>query len=295
MTREEFDKLTAKGSVLLDGATGSVLRTRGLPVGVSTELWILEHPEVLQGLQREYAGAGSQIIYAPTFAANRISLRNFNLQERVGELNPRLVKLTKDAVGEKALVAGDITTTGQLMEPNGDMTYSELYDTYKEQIRYLADAGVDLLVAETMLGVDETVVVLDAAQAVCDLPVMCSLTVESDGTAMYGGNAVEAVMTLQEMGAAAVGLNCSVGPDQLESVVANMKQVANVPIMAKPNAGLPVMNDKGEAIYSMDSDTFVVHMKKLVELGAGIIGGCCGTTPEYIRKLSAMLHATKRN
>lgn len=290
MTREQFEKLTAAGPVLLDGATGSVLRTRGLPVGVSTELWILEHPEVLQGLQREYAEAGSQIIYAPTFAANRISLRNFNLQERVGELNPRLVKLTKDAVGDKVLVAGDITTTGQLMEPNGDMTYSELYDTYKEQIRYLADAGVDLLVAETMLGVDETVVVLDAAQAVCDLPVMCSLTVESDGTAMYGGNAVEAVLTLQEMGAAAVGLNCSVGPDQLESVVANMKNVANVPIMAKPNAGLPVMNDKGEAIYSMDSDTFTLHMKKLVDLGAGIIGGCCGTTPEYIRKLAAAFH-----
>lgn len=293
MTREEFDRLTAAGPVLLDGATGSVLRTRGLPVGISTELWILEHPEVLQGLQREYAEAGSQIIYAPTFAANRISLRNFNLQERVGELNPRLVKLTKDAVGDKVLVAGDVTTTGQLMEPNGDMTYTELYDTYKEQIRYLVDAGVDLLVAETMLGVDETVVVLDAAQAVCDLPVMCSLTVESDGTAMYGGNALEAVLTLQEMGASAVGLNCSVGPDQLESVVANMKAVAKVPIIAKPNAGLPVMNDKGEAIYSMDSDTFASYMKKLVDLGAGIVGGCCGTTPEYIRKLSDMFHSEK--
>ena len=141
------------------------------------------------------------------------------------ELNARLVKISREAVEGRAYVAGDLTTTGQLMEPKGDLTYGDLYEAYKEQIRALADAGADLLVAETMLSVDETVVALDAAQAVCDLPMMCSLSLEADGTAMYGGNAVEAVQTLQEMGAAAVGLNCSVGPDQLESVVRNMKKL----------------------------------------------------------------------
>ena len=289
MTRQEFDELTKKGVVLLDGATGSNLRKAGMPVGISSEQWVLENPRVLQELQSAYVEAGSQIVYAPTFAANRISLRNFDLQDRVVELNTKLVKISRDGVGSRALVAGDLTTTGQLLEPQGNLTYDALYQAYREQIKALVDAGVDLIVAETMLGVDETVVALDAAQSVCDIPVMCSPTLEVDGTAMYGGNAVEAVITLQEMGAAAVGLNCSVGPDQLESVVANMKAVAKVPIIAKPNAGMPVINDKGEALYDMNADDFARSAKRLVEVGAGIVGGCCGTTPEYIRKLAEVL------
>lgn len=289
MTRQEFDELTKKGVVLLDGATGSNLRKAGMPVGISSEQWVLENPKVLQELQSAYVEAGSQIVYAPTFAANRISLRNFDLQDRVVELNTKLVKISRDGVGSRALVAGDLTTTGQLLEPQGNLTYDALYQAYREQIKALVDAGVDLIGAETMLGVDETVVALDAAQSVCDIPMMCSLTLEADGTAMYGGNAVEAVITLQEMGAAAVGLNCSVGPDQLESVVANMKAVAKVPIIAKPNAGMPVINDKGEALYDMNADDFARYTKRLVEAGAGIVGGCCGTTPEYIRKLAEVL------
>lgn len=289
MTRQEFDELTKKGVVLLDGATGSNLRKAGMPVGISSEQWVLENPKVLQELQSAYVEAGSQIVYAPTFAANRISLRNFDLQDRVVELNTKLVKISRDGVGSRALVAGDLTTTGQLLEPQGNLTYDALYQAYREQIKALVDAGVDLIVAETMLGVDETVVALDVAQSVCDIPVMCSLTLEADGTAMYGGNAVEAVITLQEMGAAAVGLNCSVGPDQLESVVANMKAVAKVPIIAKPNAGMPVINDKGEALYDMNADDFARYTKRLIEAGAGIVGGCCGTTPEYIRKLAEVL------
>ncbi len=289
MKRQDFERLTQSGVVILDGATGSNLRKAGMPIGISSEQWVLEHPQVLQDLQRAYVEAGSQIVYAPTFAANHISLRNFGLQERVQELNTKLVRISRDGVGNRALVAGDLTTTGLLMEPNGDLSYETLYQAYREQIKALVDAGVDLLVAETMLGVDETVVALDAAQSVCDLPMMCTLTLASDGTAMYGGNAVEAVISLQEMGAVAVGLNCSVGPDQLESVIANMKEVANVPIIAKPNAGMPIINDKGEAIYNMDAKTFALHTKRLVEVGAGIVGGCCGTTPEYIKELYKVL------
>lgn len=268
MTKNEFEKLTKKGVVLLDGATGSNLRKAGLPVGVSSEQWVLEHPQVLRELQKAYVEAGSQIVYAPTFAANSISLRNFGLQDQVIDLNTRLARISKDAVGNTALVAGDITTTGQLLEPRGDLSYEALYRAYREQIKALAEAGVDLLVAETMLSVDETVVALDAAQSVCDLPMMCTLTLEADGTAMYGGNAVEAVLTLQEMGAAAVGLNCSVGPDQLESVVANMKEVAVVPIIAKPNAGMPVITDTGEAVYDMNEEDFAGYTRKLVDAGA---------------------------
>lgn len=291
MTRQEFLEKAKDHVILLDGATGSNLRKAGMPVGISSEEWVLKNPGVLQELQRAYVEAGSEIVYAPTFAANRISLKNFGLEKKVTEINSRLVKISKDAVGNHALVAGDLTTTGQLLEPRGDLSYEMLYQAYQEQIKALADAGADLLVAETMLSVDETVVALDAAQSVCDLPVMCTLSLEADGTAMYGGNAVEAVVTLQEMGAAAVGLNCSVGPDQLEAVVANMKTVAQVPIVAKPNAGMPVINELGEALYDMNARDFALHTKKLVELGAGIVGGCCGTTPEYIRCLAKLLRS----
>lgn len=289
MTRQEFLARAADHVLLLDGATGSNLRKAGMPVGISSEEWVLKNPEVLKELQRAYVEAGSEIVYAPTFGANRISLMNFGLEKQVTEMNRRLLAISKEAVGACALVAGDLTTTGKLLEPRGDLSYETLYQIYQEQIKALADAGADLLVAETMLSVDETVAALDAAQSVCDLPVMCTLSLEADGTALYGGNAVEAVMTLQEMGAAAVGLNCSVGPDQLEAVVVNMKKVAQVPIIAKPNAGMPVINEKGEASYSMNAQDFARYTRKLVEAGAGIVGGCCGTTPEYIRELARVL------
>lgn len=289
MTKQEFQELTEKGVVLLDGATGSNLRKAGMPVGICTELWALEHPEVIKKLQNAYVEAGSQIIYAPTFSANRLSLSMHGLEERLEELNTKLIALSKEAAGGRAYVAGDMTTTGKMLEPRGEISYQELYEVYKEQAKVLADAGADLIVAETMLAVDETIVLLDAVQAVCDLPVMCSLTLEADGSAIYGGNAVEMVETLQEFGASAVGLNCSVGPDQLEAVVGSMKAAANVPIIAKPNAGMPVIDEKGNAHYNMDAAHFADSMKKLVERGAGIIGGCCGTDPEYIRAVARML------
>ena len=288
MTREEFQKLAESGVILLDGATGSNLRKAGMPVGVSTELWVLEHPQAIQKLQMEYAEAGSQIIYAPTFSANRMSLAMHDFQGDIQKLNADLVSITKEAVGGRAYVAGDMTTTGKMLEPAGDTSYQELMQVYQEQAKALYNAGVDLIIAETMLSVDETVVLLDAVQSVCDLPVMCTLTVEADGTALFGGNAVEAVETLQEMGAVAVGLNCSLGPDQLESVVASMKKVAQVPVIAKPNAGMPVMDEFGMAHYNMAPEQFAASMKKLIAAGAGIIGGCCGTDPSYIRLLNEM-------
>lgn len=210
------------------------------------------------------------------------------MEEQVERLNKELVQICREGVGDSAYIAGDLTTTGR-MEPQGDLTYDQLLDIYREQAESLARAGVDLLVAETMLNVDETMAVLDAAASVCDLPVMCSLTLEADGSALYGGNAVEAVTTLQEMGACAVGLNCSVGPDQLEAVVASMKRVAKVPVIAKPNAGMPVINDKGEAVYDMDAARFAASMRRLIDAGAGVVGGCCGTTPEHIRELRRVI------
>ena len=289
MNREEFAALCSTRPLLLDGATGSNLMKRGMPRGVCTELWIDAHPEILLDLQREYVAAGSDIIYAPTFSANRHTLQREGLGDQVSDLNRRLVALSRQAAGGKALVAGDMTTTGVPLEPNGPMEYNRLHDIYREQTAALAEGGADLIVIETMLGIDETAVALEAAREVCDLPVLCSLTVQSDGSAYFGGNCVDALEELQELGASAAGVNCSCGPEQLVSLVRNMKAVARIPLLVKPNAGMPAISDDGEAVYPMTAAEFAAHMRVLQEAGANLIGGCCGTTPEFIAEMKREL------
>lgn len=288
MTKQEFATLTSS-LTLLDGATGSNLMAAGMPKGVCTEKWILDNKEIILRLQKAYAAAGSQIIYAPTFGGNRINLKKHGLEDRLIELNRELVALAREAAGNTAYVAGDVTTTGEMLEPFGDLTYEDALETYKEQISCLAEAGVDLLVAETMFNVQEACAAIDAAQSVCDLPIMCSMTVEADGSIFTGGNIIEAAAVLEGAGAAAVGINCSVGPDQLVSVVKNIRQTVNVPVIVKPNAGMPVINDDGLAEYHMTPEDFAKHMAVLIENGATIIGGCCGTTPAFITELAKLL------
>ena len=290
MTKEELTKRLGNETLILDGATGSNLMKAGMPKGICTEQWVAEHPNTIIELQKAYAEAGSDIVYAPTFMANPISLATHGLEAETERLNHTLVGLSRKAVGNQVLVAGDLTTTGKLMEPLGPMKYEDLFESYKEQISYLADAGVDLLVAETMLASNETLVILDAAQAVCDLPVLCSLTMEADGSLFFGGNVFDAVEELEAMGAFAVGCNCSTGPDQLESVIAGIRQRVSIPVIAKPNAGMPSISpETGEAVYNMAPDEFARSMLRLRDAGASFLGGCCGTTPEFIQELKKAL------
>ena len=289
MTRQAFAAMAAGGPVLLDGATGSNLRAAGMPVGVPPERWALDHPAALLELQRAYVDAGSRILMAPTFSANRLALDRFGLAGELGPLNAALVRLTREAAGGRALVAGDLSTLGQPMEPLGPISYGEAYDVYREQMEALAEAGADLLAVETLMGIDEAAAALDAAGAAGGLPVLCTFSVEADGTIPFGGTALEALLTAQELGAAAVGVNCSVGPDQLEAVIRTLAEAASVPVVAKPNAGLPVMDAQGQAIYSMGPREFARHMAVLARAGASLLGGCCGSTPEYIRALAEVL------
>lgn len=285
MTKHEFQKRIEQGLLILDGATGSNLMKAGMPRGVCTEQWIADHPEPLMKLQKAYVDAGSDVIYAPTFLANPISLKSHGLEAETGRLNETLVHISRKAAGGRALVAGDLSTTGKLMEPLGEMSYDTLYDAYREQISCLVRSGVDLLVAETMMAADETMVILDAAASVCDLPVLCSLTMESDGSLFFGGNIFETAEILEAAGADAVGCNCSVGPDQLEAVIAGIKDRVSVPVIAKPNAGMPHITETGEAVYGMSASDFGLHMSALARAGARILGGCCGTNPDHIRAL----------
>lgn len=288
MTKQEFQKLT-ENLLFLDGATGSNLMAQGMPRGICTERWVIEHRDVIQKLQKSYIEAGSRIIYAPTFGGNRLSLKQHGLENKIQEINSTLVSYSREIAGNKAFVAGDITTSGQFVTADGEYTYEDAFEMYKEQISILKNAGVDLIAAETMINIEETLAAVDAANSVCDLPVMCTVTVEADGSIFSGGNAVEAAVAFESAGAAAVGINCSVGPDQLVSVIRNIREAVSIPVIAKPNAGMPVIDDQGNAVYSMNPADFAKHMQVLVENGAGIIGGCCGTTPDFIREMKKLL------
>ena len=285
MTKEEFRTLCRKKIVCLDGATGSNLIRRGMSAGVCPESWILEHPEIMTALQREYIQAGSDIVYAPTFTSNRIKLKEYGLDNRIAEINHRLVSLSREAAAGTAWVAGDLTMTGQQLAPVGTLDFEELIAIYKEQIGYCVQAGADLLVVETMMSLQESRAALIAARETCDLPVMVTMTFEADGRSLFGTDAATAAVVLEHLGADAIGANCSTGPDKMAEIIKAMAAVTSIPLIAKPNAGLPALAADGSTVYDMDAETFGREMVRLVEAGASILGGCCGTDPSYIREL----------
>ena len=285
MTREAFRELVKKGPVLLDGATGTNLQKAGMPVGVCPDQWILENSEVLIDLQKRYVEAGTDILFAPTFTASRIKLKEYGLEDHLEEMNRKLVALSKEAAkGTNALVAGDLTMTGEQLYPLGDLMFEDLVDVYKEQAKIIAEAGADLFVVETMMSLQECRAAVLAIREVCDLPVMVSLTYNEDGRTLYGTDPVTAVVVMQSLGADAVGMNCSTGPEAMLEPIAKMAEYATIPLLAKPNAGMPELID-GQTVFNVEPEEFAEVGKKLVEEGAAIIGGCCGTTPEHIRAL----------
>lgn len=285
MNKQEFFDLCDDKFIYLDGATGSNLIKAGMKAGDCPEKWILDHPDALINLQKEYVQAGTNIVYAPTFTANRIKLKEYGLEADIERINTELIKLSKIATEGKAYVAGDITMTGISLKPVGTMDFETLLDIYKEQISIIEKAGADLLVVETMMSLQETRCALIAAKEVSNLPVMCTLTFEKDGRTLFGTDAKTAAITLESLGACAVGANCSTGPEEMSKIIKDMASVCNVPIIAKPNAGMPSLDKDGKTVYDMDEKTFGELSLKLVEAGASILGGCCGTAPSYIEEL----------
>ena len=283
MTKQQFQLRVRQTPLILDGATGSNLMKAGLPRGVCTEQWLLEHPQVIVDLQRRYAAAGSQVVYAPTFTANRFYLSQHGLGDQVNRINRELVELSRQAAPE-ALVAGDMTTLGR-----ADQSYETLLEIYTEQAKALTEAGVDLFIVETMMGLEETMAALEACTMVSDAPVMCSFSVMGDGMLYYGGTVYDAAQQLEGFGASAVGVNCSAGPSQMETVVRQLVRLLEIPVIAKPNAGMPVIDDAGVAHYDLPAEEFGAQMRRLYDAGASVLGGCCGTDPDYILALCRAL------
>ncbi|WP_105618269.1 homocysteine S-methyltransferase family protein [Vallitalea okinawensis] len=279
--------------VLLDGASGTQMQMRGLPKGVCPEKWAVENPEVLIDMQRAYINAGSQIIYTFTFGGNSIKLADYNLESEVYEINKELAILAKKAAGSEALVAGDLAPTGQYIRPVGKLSFEEVVDAYKAQVRGLLDGGVDLFVIETMMDLQEARAAVLAVKESCDLPIMVSMTFEENGRTLTGTDPVSAVITLQSMGVDVVGCNCSTGPDAMLAIINEMKPYAKVPLLVKPNAGLPQLID-GNTVFSMKEEEFADYTRGLVEAGATYVGGCCGTNPSYIKMLKRKLEQVEQ-
>lgn len=271
--------------VILDGATGTELQKKGLPAGVCPELWCLENPETIKEIHASYQLAGAQIVYTCTFGANRFKLAQYGAGENVYQINRDLVQLAKKAAGKKILVAGDIGPTGLFVEPFGPLGFEEAVAAYKEQVHGLIDGGCDLIVIETMIDIQETRAALLAVKEIKDIFTIVSMTYEEDGHTLGGTDPLSALITLQSLGADAVGCNCSTGPGKMLEFITLMKPYATVPLIAKPNAGVPRL-ENGKTVFAMDAQAFGSWGRELAKAGANMIGGCCGTTPLHIRELT---------
>lgn len=292
MTKQELQDLFQKGPIILDGATGSNLMAKGMPMGVCPEDWIYHHKDSIVSLQKAYVEAGTQILYAPTFTANRIKLAEYGMEDRLEELNRAMVRYSREAAGDRAFVAGDLTMTGRQLYPVGDLMFEDLVDVYKEQVRAILKEGVDLFVIETMMSLQECRAALLAVKETCDLPVMISLTYNEDGRTLYGTSPEIAMVVLEHMGADIVGVNCSTGPLAMIPLVKVMLPYADIPIMVKPNAGMPEL-ENGETVYKMTPEEFADACEQLVDAGASVVGGCCGTRPDHIKALADRMRGKK--
>lgn len=292
MKRQEFNDILKKRVLVLDGATGTELQKRGMPLGVCPEQWVLENPEKIIEIQKAYRDAGSDVVYTCTFGGNRVKLAEFGLADKTEEINQRLAELSRQAAGKDGLVAGDLAPTGQFIRPFGDVPFETAVDVYKEQVRGLLKGGVDLFIIETMMDIQEARAALIAVRETCDLPVCVSMTFDQSGRTLTGTNPVTALITLQALGADAVGCNCSTGPADMLKVISAMQPYAKIPLIAKPNAGLPKLVDN-KTVFDMTPEEFGTHIPAFIPAGVGLIGGCCGTSPKYIEQVRTRVKGLK--
>lgn len=288
LTKQEFQEKIAAGVRFLDGATGSNLRLAGMPKVASTEAWILEHPHILQQLQRSYAEAGSQIIFAPTFQAQPIALKTIGLDKDTEKVNAQLVALTREAA-PGCLIAGDITTLATFCHSWDSTCFDLLVENYRRQIRGLIDGGVDILGAETLLYPQEAEAILTAAELEGAGAAMYSFTMQPDGSLFSGMEAGPVLKELQRSGAAALGFNCVTADNLTAGLVAKLRRYVSIPLICKPNAGIPVIQEDGIAHYDMTPADFAAVCADCAQMGATLLGGCCGTTPAHIAALTQKL------
>lgn len=287
LTKEQLHEKIAAGLRYLDGATGSNLRKAGMPKEACTEQWVLSNPEILVQLQRDYAAAGSQILYAPTFQAQPIALEKVGYEKHTETINAQLVALSRSAA-PNALIAGDLTTLAAFCESWNPDSFDLLLENYRRQIKGLMDGGADLLVAETLMYPLEAEAILTAAELEGAGAVMYSFTMMGDGSLFSGPDAGPVLQELEKAGAAAVGFNCVAADMMTPYLISKLRRFVKGPLLCKPNAGNPVIDAQGQAQYDMTAADFAAVIRDCANNGATLLGGCCGTDPSYIAAIQNM-------
>ena len=288
LTKESFSGLLAQGPCLLDGATGSYLCAKGMPRNCATEEWVLRNPEVLVELQQSYAKAGSKIIYAPTFQAQPIALQKIGLENHTEAINAQLIALSRSAAPD-CLIAGDIATLAAFCDSWDPDNFDLLVENYRRQIRGLIDGGADLLVGETLLYPQEAEAILTAAALEGAGATMITYSMQSGGFLYSGHDSGPLMGQLEDWGAAAVGFNCVAADEMIPHLVSRLRRFTRLPLICKPNAGNPIINEKGQAEYRLEPEPFARIVKACYENGASLLGGCCGTTPAHLAALKKAL------
>lgn len=272
-----------------DGAMGTMLQSLGLEAGQCPESWNLTHPEAVQKVHRAYLEAGAHLLTTNTFGGNRLRLAGYGLEDRIADINRRGVELAREVAGADAAVMASVGPTGAMLEPYGDLTEEQAFDVFGEQILLLREGGADTVILETFMALEEIVIALRAAQSF-GMRVIASMTFGTSERTMMGVSPEQAAVTLTQEGALVVGANCSTGAKEMVPVIRRMRQAVTEPLIAQPNAGMPVLVE-GKATYVQKPEEMAEFMPQFLQAGASIFGSCCGSTPDFTRAIARALQS----
>jgi len=294
MSQSFLDRLRSGEILVSDGATGTNLQARGLMRGMASEQWVLDNPEAIVRLHRDFIEAGSNIVLTSTFGGTALRLEHNDLHVRAAEINRRAVELARQASGGRpVLVAGSMGPTGHLLEPLGPLTRGDAVKAYADQARWLAEGGADLLLIETQFDLAEAAAAVEGARLVTRLPLICSFSFDMGRHTMMGVQPAQVAREFTALDVDVIGVNCGRSLDENLEALKAMRTATDKPIWMKPNAGLPRMGDDDAAIYDVTPAMMGEAAIQWRAVGAQVIGGCCGTTPEHLRAIARTAQAAR--
>ncbi|MGQ9631357.1 MAG: homocysteine S-methyltransferase family protein [bacterium] len=288
--KKDFLERLKDGILICDGAMGTMLQSKGLPPGECGEKWGIDHPDILESIHRAYIDAGAEMIITNTFLASRFKLRRHGLDGKVREIVRRATEIAKGVAGDSAYVAGGLGPTGEIVKPYGDVAEEELREAFEEQVAGLVEGGADLIIIETLSALEEMRAAIAAAKT-SGLPVVASMAFEvgkAGVRTMMGVTPTQALHTMRSAGADVVGANCGGGIEAVVGAIEEMRRSTDGYLIAEPNAGVPELVD-GRTVFKETPEGMAKKLRRLVDLGVNVLGGCCGTTPDHIRAISDMM------
>jgi len=281
-----------KNGLIFDGAMGSMLINKGITGSEAPELWNFKHPDIIMEIHRAYYLAGADVASANTYGASAIKLKKMGVTQSVEDVNRTGVQIAREVCGKEQYIAGELGSLGDTLQPLGSVSFNQAVDCFAQQANFLEDEGVDVFLIETIFDINIALAAIKAVRSVSEKPIFCSLTfnkMPKGFFTIFGNNIKNSMKSLVDAGASAVGANCSMGSNTMIDLAEEIKKCVNVPVIIMPNAGMPETTNDNAVFYPEDENSFANNIKKIKELGVEIVGGCCGTTPEYIKKIKGII------